>query len=183
VGIDRDYDSLRQDLWIATIRLSRRRRDLFAQAGLSQQPGAAIGHRRFSKPIPCNSSSRWRRRIGPTAIGNRKRAETSATLAAFSEIHESRVTYLPRLRDGILLTSEGTENPEKTVIWRPWRPAWEQFANDGVPAEPLLCHVRDAARRFARRGYGTQGLNVTGTELMGAASRATRAGLYRPGAF
>ena len=46
VGIDRDYDSLRQDLWIATDQAFKEAvGDLFAEAGLSQQPGAPVRHR------------------------------------------------------------------------------------------------------------------------------------------
>jgi len=45
VGIDRDYDSLRQDLWIATDQAFKEAvENLFPQAGIPQQPGSPVGH-------------------------------------------------------------------------------------------------------------------------------------------
>src|SRR5713101_2154914 len=94
VGIDRDYDSLRQDLWIATDQAFKEAVETYSrkQAYLSSLARQSEIDD-FSKAEPVHvidplvapdwSSRNW----------DQEARETSATLRAFSEIHESRVTY------------------------------------------------------------------------------------------
>src|SRR2546427_4241537 len=105
VGIDRDYDSLRQDLWIATDQAFKEAVETYSrkQAYLSSlarqsdiddfakaQPGQLI-----EPPVTPDWTNRnW----------DQEARETSATLRAFSEIHESRVTYYIVYATELLLT-------------------------------------------------------------------------------
>src|SRR5260370_10325625 len=91
--------------------------------------------------------------------------EASATLRAFSEIHESRVTYYLVYATEYLLTSEGTEIRQNRHF-----PAIEAgmstHADDGVPLNHFYAVY--ATRPADLPGVDTvrKGLNVAGTELM-----------------
>lgn len=75
VGIDRDYNSLRQDLWIATDQAFKEAVDTYSrkQAYLSSlaRPSDIDD---FSKSLRSNSLNLSSRRIGAIATGNRKHA-------------------------------------------------------------------------------------------------------------
>jgi hypothetical protein len=86
-------------------------------------------------------------------------------LRAFSEIHESRVTYYLVYATEYLLTSEGTEirqNRHFAAI----EAGMSTFADDGVPVNHF--YATYATRPADLPGVDTvrKGLNVTGTELM-----------------
>src|SRR6266478_8151688 len=94
VGIDRDYDSLRQDLWIATDQAfkeavegySRKKAYLNSLANQNQYDD-------FSKAQPVQlieplATPDWSNRNW-----EQEARDTSATLRAFSLLQESRVTY------------------------------------------------------------------------------------------
>src|SRR5208337_2499862 len=85
VGIDRDYDSLRQDLWIAT----------------DQAFNEAVETVQHIDPL---APSDWSNRNW-----EQEARDTSAALRAFPQIYESRVTYYLVYTTEYLLTSEGTE--------------------------------------------------------------------------
>jgi len=152
--------------------------DLFAGSRRIEQPCEAIGHRRFREGrAGAAHRTAGDGAIGPAATGTRKRARTSAALRAFSEIHESRVTYYLVYATEYLLTSEGTEirqNRHFAAI----EAGMSALADDGRAAEPFLCGVLGAAGRAARQLRRAQGLNVCRYGTHGSASRASRTGLY-----
>src|SRR5258708_785469 len=110
VGIDRDYDSLRQDLWIATDQAFKQAVETYSRkqaylSSLARQSNIDA----FSKSEPIQQ-------IEPLATpgwSNRnweqEAREASATLRLFPDIYESRVTYYLVYATEYLLTSEGTE--------------------------------------------------------------------------
>ena len=110
VGIDRDYDSLRQDLWIATDQAFKEAVETYSrkQAYLSSlaRPSDIDD---FSKVQPIQHVEP----IAPSDWSSRnweqEARDTSAALRAFSQIYESRVTYYLVFFTEYLLTSEGTE--------------------------------------------------------------------------
>ena len=110
VGIDRDYNSLRQDLWIATDQAFKEAVEQFSrkQAYLnslarptniddfSQEPAVKLVEPRVE---PDWTSRNW----------EAEARETSAALRGFSEMYSSRVAYHIIYATEYLLTSEGTE--------------------------------------------------------------------------
>src|ERR1700730_5356214 len=110
VGIDRDYDSLRQDLWIATDQAFKQAVETYSRkqaylSSLARQSNIDD----FSKAEPIQQ-------IEPLVTpdwGNRnweqEARQSSAALRLFPDIYESRVTYYLVYATEYLLTSEGTE--------------------------------------------------------------------------
>lgn len=110
VGIDRDYDSLRQDLWLATDqaykealdRLSRKRGYL---RSLAQQPTTDDFSREQSvvflppRPEPDWTSRDW----------EAEARAASAVFRSFPELYSARVTYHLIFTTRYLFTSEGTQ--------------------------------------------------------------------------
>src|SRR6202790_549236 len=110
VGIDRDYDSLRQDLWIATDQAFKQAVETYSrkQAYLSSLARQSnIDDFSQTQPVqvieplatPDWSNRNW----------EQEAREASATLRLFPDIYESRVTYYLVSATEYLLTSEGTE--------------------------------------------------------------------------
>ena len=144
VGIDRDYDSLRQDLWIATDQAFKEAVETYSrkQAYLSSLARQSdIDDFAKAQPVqlieplvtPDWTNRNW----------DQEARETSATLRAFSEIHESRVTYYIVYATEYLLTSEGTEirqNRHFAAIEAGMR----TFADDGVPLNHFMPPTRRA---------------------------------------
>src|SRR5580704_10264931 len=94
VGIDRDYDSLRQDLWIAADQAFKEAVETYSRkqaylSSLARQSDiddfAKAAPLQLIDPLvtPDWSNRNW----------EREARETSATLRAFPQIYESRVTY------------------------------------------------------------------------------------------
>jgi len=166
VGVDRDYDSLRQDLWIATDQAFKEAVETYSrkQAYLSSLARQSdIDDFAKAEPVqlveplepPDWTSRNW----------DQEARETSATLRAFSEIHESRLTYYLVYATEYLLTSDGTEirqNRHFAAI----EAGMSTFADDGVPLNHFYASY--AARPADLPSVETvrKGLNVTGTELM-----------------
>jgi len=166
VGIDRDYDSLRQDLWIATDQAFKEAVETYSRkqaylSSLARQSDIDD----FSKAeavqliepleMPDWTGRNW----------DQEARETSATLRAFSEIHESRVTYYLVYATEYLLTSEGTEirqNRHFAAI----EAGMGTFADDGVPLNHFYATYATRPADLPNVETVRKGLNVTGTELM-----------------
>jgi TldD protein len=166
VGIDRDYDSLRQDLWIATDQAFKEAVEAYSrkQAYLSslarQSDIDDFAKAEAVQLIEPRQTPDWTSRNW-----DQEARETSAALRAFSEIHESRVTYYLVYATEYLLTSEGTEirqNRHFAAI----EAGMSTFAADGVPLNHF--YATYATRPAELPGVETvrKALNVTGTELM-----------------
>jgi len=166
VGIDRDYDSLRQDLWIATDQAFKEAVETHSrkQAYLSSLARQSdIDDFAKAEPVqliepretPDWTSRNW----------DQEARDTSATLRAFSEIHESRVTYYLVYATEYLLTSEGTEirqNRHFAAI----EAGMSTFAADGVPLNHFYTTYATRPADLPDVETVRKGLNVTGTELM-----------------
>ena len=167
VGIDRDYDSLRQDLWIATDQAFKEAVETYSrkEAYLSSLARPSdIGD--FSKVEAIQHveplvGADWSNRNW-----EQEARETSAALRAFPQIYESRVTYYLVYTTEYLLTSEGTEiraNHSFAAI----EAGMNTLADDGMqvnhyystyaPRPADLPGVEDVRKQ----------LNVAGSELMG----------------
>jgi len=166
VGIDRDYDSLRQDLWIATDQAFKEAVETYSrkQAYLSSlaRPSDIDD---FAKAEPVQLVEPLETPDWTNRNWDQEAREASATLRAFPQIYESRVTYYLVYATEYLLTSEGTEirqNRHFAAI----ESGLNALADDGVPLNhyyatyalrPAELPTPDAVRKT---------LNVAATELM-----------------
>jgi predicted Zn-dependent protease len=166
VGIDRDYDSLRQDLWIATDQAfkeavethSRKRAYLSSLASPSNIDD-------FSKAQPVQLIEPLETPDWTSRNWDQEARDTSATLRAFSDILESRVTYYLVFATEYLLTSEGTEirqNRRFAAIESGMR----ALADDGVPLNHFYATYAARPADLPNVEAVSKGLNVTGSELM-----------------
>src|SRR5437867_11828640 len=106
VGIDRDYDSLRQDLWIATDQAFKEAVETYSRkqaylSSLARQSDIDD----FSKAEPVQlieplAAPDWSKRNW-----DQEARDTSAALRAFPQLYESRVTYYLVYATEYLMTS------------------------------------------------------------------------------
>jgi TldD protein len=166
VGIDHDYDSLRQDLWIATDQAFKEAVEAYSrkQAYLSSLARQSEVDD-FSKATPIQiieplvtpdwSSRNW----------EQEARDSSATLRIFPEIYESRVTYYLVYATEYLLTSEGTEirtNRTFAAI----ESGMNTLASDGMPLNHLYATYAPKPADLPNVDAVRKGLNVAGSELM-----------------
>jgi TldD protein len=166
VGIDRDYDSLRQDLWIATDQAFKEAVETYSrkQAYLSSlaRPSDIDDFSRVQvvehlDPLPTAdwSNRNWEQEV----------RETSAALRAFPQIYESRVTYYLVYLTEYLLTSEGTEirvNHSYAAIEAPM----STLADDGMQINHFYATYAPRPADLPSADTVRKNLNVAGTEIM-----------------
>ncbi|HVB34321.1 MAG TPA: metallopeptidase TldD-related protein [Patescibacteria group bacterium] len=141
VGIDGDYYSLRQDLWLATDQAYKQAADQLArkQAFLNSlaKPPEIDDFARIQQPVvliephaePDWTSRNW----------NKEAEETSSVFRDFPDIYAGRVTYYMVYQTYYLLTSEGTELriPSSTASVEA---AVQTQAPDGMPLHDFYSH-------------------------------------------
>jgi hypothetical protein len=166
VGIDRDYDSLRQDLWIATDQAFKEAVETYSRkqaylSSLARQSDIDD----FAKVEPVHlieplAAPDWTNRDW-----DREARETSAALRAFPQIYESRVTYYLVYATEYLMTSEGTEirqNRSNSAI----EAGLNALADDGVPLNHFYATYARTPADLPGVDAVRKSLNVTGSELM-----------------
>ena len=172
VGIDRDYDSLRQDLWIATDQAFKQAVETYSRkqaylSSLARQSNIDD----FSKSDPIQQieplpTSDW---------GNRNWEQearaASATLRLFPDIYESRVTYYLVYATEYLLTSEGTEIRTNRT-YAAVEAGMNTLASDGMPLSHFYASYAPRPADLPNVDAVRKGLNVSASELM--ALRAAR---------
>jgi TldD protein len=166
VGIDRDYNSLRQDLWIATDQAFKEAAETYSRkqaylGSLARQTDIDD----FSKAQPLHiveplvtpdwSNRNW----------EQEARDSSAALRAFPQLYEARVTYYLVYATEYLVTSEGTEirtNRSFASI----ESALNTLAEDGVPVNNFYSTYVPKPADLPNVQTVRNDLNVTGTELM-----------------
>jgi TldD protein len=166
VGIDRDYDSLRQDLWIATDQAFKEAVETYSRkqaylSSLARQSDIDD----FSKANPVQLIEPLQTPDWTSRNWEQEARETSATLRAFSEIQESRVTYYLVYATEYLLTSEGTEI-RKNRHFAAIEAGMGTFGSDGVSQNHFYATYATRPADLPGVDAVRKGLNVTGTELM-----------------
>jgi TldD protein len=173
VGIDRDYDSLRQDLWIATDQAFKEAVETYSrkQAYLSSLARQSDIND-FSKAEPVHM-------VEPLAMADwtnrdwdNEARETSAALRAFPQIYEGRVTYFLVFATEYLVTSEGTEirtNRSFAAI----ESGMNALADDGMPINHLYATYVPKPADLPAPDAVRKNLNVTATELIALRSAPT----------
>ena len=166
VGIDRDYDSLRQDLWIATDQAFKAAVETYSRkqaylSSLARQSDIDD----FAKATPLQL-------IDPSVTpdwSNRnweqEARETSAALRAFPQVYESRVTYYMVYATEYLLTSEGTEI-RTNRCYAAIEAGMNTLADDGMQINHMYATYAPKPADLPSVDAVRKALNVTGTELM-----------------
>jgi predicted Zn-dependent protease len=166
VGIDRDYDSLRQDLWIATDQAFKEAVETYSRkqaylSNLARQSDiddfAKAAPLQLIDPLvtPDWSDRNW----------EQEARETSATLRAFPQIYESRVTYYLVYATEYLLTSEGTEI-RTNRCFAAIESGMNTLADDGMQINHMYAAYAPKPADLPSVDAVKKALNVTGSELM-----------------
>jgi len=166
VGIDRDYDSLRQDLWIATDQAFKEAVETYSRkqaylSSLARQSDIDD----FSKVEPVQLIEPLVAPDWSTRNWDQEARDTSAALRAFPQIYESRVTYYLVYATEYLMTSEGTEirqNRSYAAI----EAGLNALADDGVPLNHFCATYARIPADLPSVDAVRKSLNVTGSELM-----------------
>jgi TldD protein len=166
VGIDRDYDSLRQDLWIATDQAFKEAVETYSRkraylGSLARQTDIDD----FSKVVPVKNIEPL---VTPDWSGRnweQEARETSAALRAFPEIQESKVTYYLVYATEYLLTSEGTEI-RTNRCFAATEAGLSTLASDGMQLNHYYATYAPKPAELASVADVKKGLNVAGSELM-----------------
>ena len=166
VGIDRDYNSLRQDLWIATDQAFKEAVETYSRKQ------AYLGSLARQSDIDDFAKVEPLKRIEPLATpdwSNRnweqEAREASAVLRGFPDIYEDRVTYYLVYATEYLLTSEGTEirqNHSFAAI----EAGLDTLASDGMPLNHFYSTYAPRPADLPSSDAVKKALNVTGAELM-----------------
>ncbi len=166
VGIDRDYNSLRQDLWIATDQAFKEAVEQFSrkQAYLnslarptniddfSQEPAVKLVEPRVE---PDWTSRNW----------EAEAREASAALRGFSEMYSSRVAYHIIYATEYLLTSEGTEIRTSHTL-SAIEAGMETQAEDGMPVHNFYATYAARPADLPTVPQVRQALEKAGQQLM-----------------
>jgi TldD protein len=166
VGIDRDYDSLRQDLWIATDQAFKEAVDTYSRkkgylSSLARQSDIDD----FSKAEPVRMIEPLVTPDWTSRNWEQEARDASAVMRAFSQIHEGRVTYYLVYGTEYLLTSEGAEirqNRRFAAI----EAGLSAVADDGVPVNHYYATYAVRPGDLPNVDAVRKALNVTCTELM-----------------
>lgn len=166
VGIDKDYDSLRQDLWIATDQAFKEAAETYSrkQAYLSS----------LARPSDIDDFARVQavQHVEPLATSDwtsrnweQEARDASGALRAFPLIYDSRVTYYLVYMTEYLLTSEGTEmrtNRSFAAI----EAGMNSMANDGMQVNHFYATYAPRPADLPSADAVRKNLNVAGVELM-----------------
>ena len=166
VGIDRDYDSLRQDLWIATDQAFKEAVDTYSRKkGYLNSLARQSNIDDFSKAEPVKLIEPLETPDWTNRNWEQEARDVSAVMRAFTQVHESRVTYYLVYATEYLLTSEGTEirqNRRFAAI----EAGMSAAADDGVPLNHYYATYAVRPAELPNVDAVRKGLNVACTELM-----------------
>ena len=166
VGIDRDYNSLRQDLWIATDQAFKEAAETYSRKQaylntLARQTDIDD----FSRAEPLNIIEPLITPDWTSRNWEQEARDSSATLRLYPELYETRVTYYLVFATEYLVTSEGTEirtNRSFASI----EAALNTLADDGVPLNHFYATYAPRPADLPAVDQVRASLNVSATELM-----------------
>jgi TldD protein len=166
VGIDRDYDSLRQDLWIATDQAFKEAVETYSRKqaylnSLARQPDYAD----YSREEPLVSVEARLEPEWSSRNWEQEARETSAALRAYPQLYNSRVTYYLFYATEYLLTSEGTEI-RKSRSLAAIEAGLDTLAGDGMPLHHFYSAYSMRPADLPAAVAVKASLNVAATELV-----------------
>lgn len=168
VGIDRDYNSLRQDLWLAT--------DQAYKAAVTQMSLKQAFLRSLTKPpeiddfseIPKPAIVKVDPRVEPDWTSRNwenEAREASGVLKNFEQIDGSRVNYYLIYVTSYLMTSEGTTIRESRSV-AGIEAALDANADDGMELHNYYAAYADKPADLPDAATVGKGLEQAGTKLM-----------------
>jgi TldD protein len=166
VGIDKDYDSLRQDLWIATDQAFKEAAETYSrkQAYLTSLARASdiddFARVEAVQHVEPQATSDW-----STRNWEQEARDTSSALRTFPEIYDSRVTYYLVYVTEYLLTSEGTET-RTNHSFAAIEAGMATLASDGMQVNHFYSAYAPRPADLPSADIVRKNLNVAGTELM-----------------
>jgi predicted Zn-dependent protease len=166
VGIDRDYDSLRQDLWIATDQAFKEAVETYSRKKAYLSSLAGQSHiADFSPATPLQSIEPLVMPDWSSRNWEEEARNSSAALRVFPQIYEARVTYYLVYATEYLVTSEGTEirtNRSFAAV----EAGLNTLADDGMELSHLFATYAPKPADLPSVDAIRKGLNVSGSELM-----------------
>ena len=166
VGIDRDYNSLRQDLWIATDQAFKEAVETYSrkQAYLSslarQSDIDDFSHAEPIQHVEPLVAPDWTNRNW-----DQEARDSSAAMRAFPQVYESRLTYYTIYATEYLLTSEGTEI-RMNRTFAAVEGGLNTLADDGTPLNNFYSAYAAKPGDLPSVDTVRKNLNVAGSELM-----------------
>ena len=166
VGLDRDYDSLRQDLWIASDQAFKQAVETYSRkqaylSSLARQSDIDD----FSRVQVIQRADPLQRSDWTGRNWDQEARDASSALRAFPQIYESRVTYYLVYLTEYYLTSEGTEvrtNHSYAAI----EAGLNALADDGMQVSHFYSTYAPRPADLPSADTVRKNLNVAGTELM-----------------
>jgi predicted Zn-dependent protease len=166
VGIDRDYNSLRQDLWIATDQAFKEAVETYSRkqaylSSLARQSDIDD----FSRVQVIQRADPLEKSDWSNRNWDQEARDASSALRAFPQIYESRVTYYLIYTTEYYLTSEGTEirtNHSYAAI----EAGMSTLASDGMEVNHFYSTYAPRPGDLPPADTVRKNLNVAGTELM-----------------
>lgn len=166
VGIDRDYDSLRQDLWIATDQAFKEAVETYSRkqaylSSLARQPDMDD----FSREPSYSSISPRLEADWSSRKWEEEARQSSAALRAYPDLQDSRVAYYFVYVTEYLLTSEGTEI-RKSRSLASIEAGIETLATDGMPLHHFYAAYAAKPAELPAASVVRLGLNVAASEIV-----------------
>ena len=166
VGIDRDYDSLRQDLWLATDQAFKAAvENLSKKQAFVSRLAKAPSIPDFSPAAPTVAVEPLREPDWTTRNWEQEAKAVSAALRAFPQLYSSRVTYHLIYTTSYLLNSEGTKiraNRSLAAI----EASLETESDDGMPLHNFLSVYRSRPAELPAADAVRKDLEQAGEQLI-----------------
>jgi TldD protein len=166
VGIDRDYDSLRQDLWLATDQAFKAAvENLSKKQAFMSRLAKAPSIPDFSAAPPTVNVEPLHDPDWTTRNWEQEARDVSAALRSFPQLHSSRVTYHLIYTTTYLLNSEGSKiraNHSLAAV----EASLETESDDGMPLHNYLAVYRHRPEELPAADSVRKDLQKAGEQLI-----------------
>src|SRR6267142_3730288 len=166
VGIDRDYDSLRQDLWLASDQAFKAAvENLSKKQAFVSRLAKAPSIPDYSPASPTVAVERVREPDWPSRNWEQEANSVSAALRAFPQLHSSRVAYHLIYTTSYLLNSEGTKiraNHSLAAV----EASMETESDDGMPLHNFYAVYRSRPDQLPAADAVRKSLQQAGEDLI-----------------
>ena len=166
VGIDRDYDSLRQDLWLASDQAFKAAvENLSKKQAFVSRLAKAPSIPDYSPASPTVSVEPLREPDWTSRNWEQEAKSVSAALRSFPQLHSSRVTYHLIYTTSYLLNSEGTKiraNHSLAAV----EASMETESDDGMPLHNFVAVYRSRPDQLPAVDAVQKDLEKAGEQLI-----------------
>src|ERR1700719_3523855 len=166
VGIDRDYDSMRQDLWLASDQAFKAAvENLSKKQAFVSRLAKAPSIPDYSPASPTVSVEPLREPDWTSRNWEQEAKSVSAALRSFPQLHSSRVTYHLIYTTSYLLNSEGTKiraNHSLAAV----EASMETESDDGMPLHNFVAIYRSRPDQLTAADAAREDLEQAGEQLI-----------------